>query len=146
MAEYSIFMQYDPQDKIYVASVPELQGCMAHGETKEEALKEIEIAKELWIETAKEDGLPIPEPALFTSVAVQMEVIKISPVSDAKKRANKKWQDANCKRVQLVIPNEEAEIIENYCSEKNISKNGFFREAAKEKIEREKQIRSIFLP
>ena len=37
MAEYSIFMQYDPQDKIYVASVPELQGCMAHGETKEEA-------------------------------------------------------------------------------------------------------------
>lgn len=70
MAEYSILMQYDPQDKIYVASVPELHGCMAHGETKEEALKEIEIAKELWIETAKEDGLPIPEPALFTSIAV----------------------------------------------------------------------------
>lgn len=70
MTEYSIFMQYDPQDKIYVASVPELQGCMAHGKTKEEALKEIEVAKELWIETAKEDGLPIPEPALFTNVAV----------------------------------------------------------------------------
>lgn len=72
-----------------------------------------------------------------------MEVIKISPVSDAKKRANKKWQDANCKRVQLVIPNDEAEIIENYCSEKNISKNGFFREAAKEKIEREKDVIKI---
>ncbi len=41
MAEYSIFMQYDSQDKIYVASVPELQGCMTHGETKEEALKEL---------------------------------------------------------------------------------------------------------
>jgi len=70
MAEYSIFIQYDPQDKIYVASIPELPGCMAHGETKEEALKEIDIAKELWIETAKEDGQQIPEPALFTDVAV----------------------------------------------------------------------------
>ena len=66
------------------------------------------------------------------------EVIKITPVSEAKKRANKKWQDANCKRVQLVTPNDEAEIIEKFCCEKNISKNGFFREAAKEKIEREK--------
>ena len=78
MAEYSIFMQYDPQDKIYVASVPELQGCMAHGETKEEALKEIEVAKELWIETALKDGLSIPEPALFTSLVVQMEVVYIT--------------------------------------------------------------------
>jgi len=70
MAEYSIFIQYDPQDKIYVASIPELQGCMAHGETKEEALKEIDVAKDLWIQTAKEDGQPIPEPALYTDVAV----------------------------------------------------------------------------
>ena len=38
MAEYSIFMQYDPQDKIYVASVPELQGCMAHTVIKTDAL------------------------------------------------------------------------------------------------------------
>lgn len=65
MHKYSVLIQYDPQDKIYVASVPELQGCMAHGETKEKALKEIEIAKELWIETAKEEGLPIPEPAFI---------------------------------------------------------------------------------
>lgn len=65
MAEYSIFIKYDPVDKIYVASVPELPGCMAHGNTKEQALKEIEIAKELWIETALEDGQPIPEPDLL---------------------------------------------------------------------------------
>ncbi len=70
MAEYSIFMQYDPEDKIYVVNIPELQGCMAHGETKEEALKEIDIAKELWIEAAKEEGLPIPEPSLFVNAAV----------------------------------------------------------------------------
>ncbi|MCM1263563.1 MAG: type II toxin-antitoxin system HicB family antitoxin [Butyrivibrio sp.] len=65
MAEYSIFIKFDPIDKIYVASVPELPGCMAHGKTKEQALKEIEIAKELWIETALEDGQTIPEPDLM---------------------------------------------------------------------------------
>jgi predicted RNase H-like HicB family nuclease len=65
MAEYSVFIQYDPIDKIYVASVPELSGCMAHGNTKEQALREIETAKELWIETALEDGQPVPEPDLL---------------------------------------------------------------------------------
>ena len=65
MAEYSVFIKYDPIDRIYVASVPELPGCMAHGNTKEQALKEIETAKELWIETALEDGQPIPEPDLL---------------------------------------------------------------------------------
>lgn len=63
MAEYSIFMQYDPQDKIYIASVPELQGCMAHGETREEALKEIEVAEALWLESAKDMDIEIPEPS-----------------------------------------------------------------------------------
>ena len=65
MAEYSVFIQYDPIDKIYVASVPELSGCMAHGNTKEQALREIETAKELWIETALEDGQTVPEPDLL---------------------------------------------------------------------------------
>ena len=65
MAEYPVFIQYDPIDKIYVASVPELSGCMAHGNTKEQALREIETAKELWIETALEDGQPVPEPDLL---------------------------------------------------------------------------------
>lgn len=62
MTEYSIFMQYDPIDKIYVASIPELKGCMAHGSTKEEALNEVETAKKLWLETARNEGLEIPEP------------------------------------------------------------------------------------
>lgn len=66
MVEYSIFIKYDPSDQIFVASIPELPGCMAHGKTKEQALKEVEIAKELWIETALEDGEEIPEPNLFS--------------------------------------------------------------------------------
>ena len=58
-------------------------------------------------------------------------------VSDAKKKANKKWQDANCKRIQLVVPNAEVALIEEYCKKNNLSKNGFFRMAAKEMIERD---------
>lgn len=63
MPKYSVFMYYDEQDQIYVASVPELQGCMAHGETKEEALKEIEIAEALWLESAKDMNIELPEPS-----------------------------------------------------------------------------------
>lgn len=67
-----------------------------------------------------------------------MEAIKISPVSEAKKRANKKWDAANLKHYGVAVPIKESEKIEKYCAEKNMSKSNFFREAAKEKIEREK--------
>lgn len=58
-------------------------------------------------------------------------------VSEAKKRANKKWEQANYKRLNIALPLAEFEKIENYCVEKNISKNGFLRQAALEKIERD---------
>lgn len=63
MSKYSVFMYYDEADKIFVANVPELQGCMAHGYTREEALKEIEIAETLWLESAKDMDIEIPEPS-----------------------------------------------------------------------------------
>ena len=45
-----------------MAEVPELPGCTAHGDSQENALKNINQAMELWIDTAKEAGDPIPEP------------------------------------------------------------------------------------
>ena len=65
--EYSIIIQYCKIDNIYVASIPELRGCMAHGNTQADALREINIAMELWLETAKEVGEPIPKPMLYVS-------------------------------------------------------------------------------
>ena len=65
MLKYSILIQYDDTDNIYVAKIPELQGCMAHGKTYEDAMREIKIALELWIETAKDNEINIPEPVLF---------------------------------------------------------------------------------
>ena len=65
MPKYSIFIQYDESDNIFVAEIPELPGCMAHGDTPEQAMKEILVAQELWLEVAAEHGDEIPEPALY---------------------------------------------------------------------------------
>lgn len=49
-------------DECWIADVPDLKGCSAHGNTPAEALHEAEEAIELWIETARDRGIPIPEP------------------------------------------------------------------------------------
>lgn len=53
-----------------MASIPELQGCMAHGDTPEEAFREVNIVRDMWIETANEKGITIPEPQLFNEVTI----------------------------------------------------------------------------
>jgi predicted RNase H-like HicB family nuclease len=67
MPQYSVLIQYDGRDNIYVASIPELSGCIAHGKTQEDAMSEIRIALELWMETATETGISIPKPMLYAS-------------------------------------------------------------------------------
>lgn len=46
----------------YVAEHPELEGCVAQGETAEETIANLDVARELWIETRLEDGLQVPQP------------------------------------------------------------------------------------
>ncbi len=61
--EYTVKIFPDPEgDGDYIAEIEELKGCSAFGETPEEALREVEIAMQLWIETAKKYGKPIPKP------------------------------------------------------------------------------------
>ncbi len=60
--KYEIIIHWSDEDEAYIAEVPELQGCMAHGDTRESALANIKTAMELWIETAREFNDPIPEP------------------------------------------------------------------------------------
>ena len=62
MDRYEIIIFWSAEDEAFVAEVPELPGCMAHGSTQEEALASAKQAAELWIDTAKEFGDPIPEP------------------------------------------------------------------------------------
>ena len=62
MYKYEIIIYWDDQDRIYIADVPELPGCSAHGNTYNEALNNAKEAIQLWIDTAKEFGDPVPEP------------------------------------------------------------------------------------
>jgi predicted RNase H-like HicB family nuclease len=59
---YAIEIFYSEEDEGYIAIVPELPGCSAFGETEERALREVKIAIQLWLETAKEMGRAIPLP------------------------------------------------------------------------------------
>jgi predicted RNase H-like HicB family nuclease len=62
MDKYEIIMYWSDEDRAFVAEVPELPGCFAHGKKQSEALTNIRQATALWIKTAKEFGDAIPEP------------------------------------------------------------------------------------
>ncbi len=59
---YHIKVFWYADDDCWIADVPDLKSCSAHGDTPAEALAEAEVAIALWLETAQERGLPIPEP------------------------------------------------------------------------------------
>lgn len=61
-SRYEIIIFWSDEDEAYVADVPELPWCMAHGDTYEPALANMKSAMKLWIETAKEFHAPIPQP------------------------------------------------------------------------------------
>ena len=63
MTKYEVILYWSLEDDAFVAEVPQLAGCAAHGATQEEALSNAQDAISLWIETAREFGDPIPEPA-----------------------------------------------------------------------------------
>lgn len=62
MLHYEIILYWSAEDKVFVAEVPELPGCRAHGATHEAALASVKEAMQLWIDTATEYGDPVPEP------------------------------------------------------------------------------------
>jgi predicted RNase H-like HicB family nuclease len=62
MIKYEVIIYWSDEDGTFIAEVPELPGCMAHGVTHEAALVNAQDAIRLWLDTAKEFGDPIPEP------------------------------------------------------------------------------------
>ncbi len=64
---YPIVIFWSDEDDCWVADVPDLKYCSAFGDTREEALKEIQVAQQLWLEGAREDGRPIPPPQRNTA-------------------------------------------------------------------------------
>ncbi|MSS71397.1 MAG: type II toxin-antitoxin system HicB family antitoxin [Candidatus Latescibacteria bacterium] len=62
MVKYEVIISWSDEDQAFVAEVPEFPGCAADGATYQEALTNVEVVIQEWIETAKELGRPIPEP------------------------------------------------------------------------------------
>lgn len=62
MIRYEVIIYWSEEDKAFVAEVPELAGCAADGETYIEALQNVQIVMQEWVETAQELGRTIPQP------------------------------------------------------------------------------------
>jgi predicted RNase H-like HicB family nuclease len=60
--KYEMILNWSAIDQAYIAEVPELPGCIAHGDSYESALANVKEAMQLWLDTAKEFGDPIPAP------------------------------------------------------------------------------------
>ncbi|HLM68358.1 MAG TPA: type II toxin-antitoxin system HicB family antitoxin [Longimicrobium sp.] len=61
-SKYEVIIYWSSADDAFVVEVPELAGCMTHGDTREQALANAEDAIQAWLATAREFGDPIPEP------------------------------------------------------------------------------------
>ncbi|HEU4882082.1 MAG TPA: type II toxin-antitoxin system HicB family antitoxin [Longimicrobium sp.] len=59
---YELIIYWSEEDDAFIAEVPELPGCAADGATYDEAVTNVQLVIQEWIETATELGRPIPEP------------------------------------------------------------------------------------
>ncbi len=71
MKDYHINIFYSDEDKCYVADIPDLVSCSAFGDTPEDALRELQVAKEAWLDVAREQGKTVPRPR-YRPVIYQM--------------------------------------------------------------------------
>lgn len=62
MPKYEVIIYWSSEDGAFIAEVPELPGCAADGKSYREALANVEVAIQEWIETAKEIGRTVPAP------------------------------------------------------------------------------------
>ena len=62
MTDYHINIFYSDEDGGYIADIPDLNACSAFGRTPEQALAEVEKAREAWLQAARDAGRPIPQP------------------------------------------------------------------------------------
>ena len=62
MCKYELIIYWSEEDHCYVVEVPELSGCMADGDTYEQAIKNAQVVISEWIETAQRIGREVPQP------------------------------------------------------------------------------------
>lgn len=62
MKDYHINVFYSQKDRSYIADIPDLRYCCAFGDTPDEAVREVLVAKSAWLAVAKKSKKPIPRP------------------------------------------------------------------------------------
>ena len=62
MIKFEVIIYWSDDDEAFIAEVPELAGCVADGPSYQEALADVQVVIQEWIETAEELGRPIPVP------------------------------------------------------------------------------------
>ncbi len=62
MSKYEMVIYWSDPDDAFIVEVPELPGCMADGATYQDAVANAEQVIKEWIDTASQEGRPIPEP------------------------------------------------------------------------------------
>ena len=66
---YSMEIHWSELDKVFIVTVPELPGCITHGETYDEAIRQGKDAIESWVDARIAWGKPVPEPRLLRADA-----------------------------------------------------------------------------
>ena len=101
-----------PEKKGYFVKIKELPGCMSQGETKEEAFKNIEEAKHLWIATSLKRNLPIPEPEQHTDFSGKL-LLRLPKSLHAKLslRANEEGISLNQYILSLLSANSSVDMV-----------------------------------
>jgi predicted RNase H-like HicB family nuclease len=121
-SKYQIIVRWSDEDGAYIAEVPELPGCMADGQTRQEAVVNVELAIQQWIESANELGRPIPEHKSMSPrrPGAAIGVLKIMEDDDSHledfKECRRNKHDRTKKRKPLFVP--ERDAIEEFRPER----------------------------
>lgn len=85
--KYAVVISWsgEPGDEVFVADVPELPGCAAHGDTHEEALASVQEAIALWLETCEEDDVRAPAPGVISKI-MRSEYVNLDSLGLAEPR------------------------------------------------------------
>jgi len=74
ISKHSVFIQWSDDDHVFIATVPEIPGVNAFGDTPEDAARELETAKEIFLKVMEEDGDEIPDPDIFVQHSGQIRI------------------------------------------------------------------------
>jgi len=110
--KYLVKIYWSDEDEAYVAEVPALEGCVSHGDSYEEAAKNIQESVDLWLEVARKYNDPIPEPDLAAE-----EIRRVAPLLKMSKLARMAGMNQNTlasklRRRTKFTPSEAGRLLE----------------------------------